>query len=315
MEGLVVTEVGSNRVRITGAKGHPAPVTTKVGISARAGYRAEFHYYITGLDLKEKVKMVELQTKALAGRQVDKLHVLEFQVAGSIPEDPRSQDEATVDMRIYAQSRDPSVLGANQFLVWCKQNILQSYPGCTPNTDLRQGVGRPYFDYFVTVLDQSHVVETVFLPDGSSKRMPPPTRTRQYPNKQVSYDTPEPYQLSTWGPTRRAPLGFVVLGRSGDKSSDANAGFIARSQDEWDWLKSFLSLAKFKELLGKDYTGKPIERFEMPGVRAVHFLLKGHLKGGCNSSAGFDAYGKNLAEYVRARHVDVPVRFLERGRI
>lgn len=315
MEGLKVRDIGPNRVLITGAKGLPAPATTKVGISAKAGYKAEFHYYITGLDVAEKVNMVRCQTEALAGPDLDKMLVLDFQVAGSVAEDPQSQDEATVDLRIFAQTRDASVLGANKFLVWCKQNILQSYPGCTPNTDLRQGVGRPYFDYFVTMLNQEHVKEEVHLPDGTVEIMPPPTRTSIYSSKQDSYDTTDPLPLDTWGPTTRAPLGYIVLGRSGDKSSDANTGFIARSDDEFDWMRSLLSLDKFKDLLAKDYTGKPIERFEMPGLRAVHFLLKDHLKGGCNSTAGFDAYGKNLAEYIRAKHVDIPTKFLDRGRI
>jgi len=106
-----------------------------------------------------------------------------------------------------------------------------------------------------------------------------------------------------------------VMGRSGDKSSDANMGLFIRHDDEWDWLRSLLSLAKIKELLGKEYTGKPIDRFEMPGIRAVHFLLWDHLDRGYNSCSKFDSLGKNVVEYLRAKHVDIPNKFLERGRI
>jgi hypothetical protein len=87
--------------------------------------------------------------------------------------------------------------------------------------------------------------------------------------------------LSTWGETARAPLGYVVLGRSGDKASDCNAGFFVRNDDEWEWLRSFLTVDKIKELLGsEEYKGKPIDRFEIPGIKAVHFLLHDHLDRG-----------------------------------
>jgi hypothetical protein len=76
-------------------------------------------------------------------------------------------------------------------------------------------------------------------------------------------------------------LGFVVLGRLGDKSSNANTGFIARRQDEWDWLRSFLSLAKLMELLGKDYTGRLIECFEMSTEGSRRTACRGSLGWGC----------------------------------
>jgi hypothetical protein len=53
----------------------------------------------------------------------------------------------------------------------------------------------------------------------------------------------------------------------------------------------------------------------MVHIRAVHFLLKNHLDRGYNAGSGVDTLAKNLGEFLRARRVDVPVKFLERGRI
>ena len=66
-----------------------------------------------------------------------------------------------------------------------------------------------------------------------------------------------------------------MLGRGGiDKASDCNNGFFVRHDDEWDWLRSFLTIDKLIELLGpEEYKGKPIDRFEMPHLNAVQFLL------------------------------------------
>ena len=141
-----------------------------------------------------------------------------------------------------------------------------------------------------------------------------PPVTRNY-GPQESYDTIDPIPLQDFGETVEAPLGFVALGRSGDKASDANVGFFVAEQEQWDWLRSFLTIAKMKELLGADeYAGGRVDRFEMPGVRAVHFLLKDHLDRGYNSGSKLDTLAKNLCEYLRAKYVPIPRKFLRDGK-
>lgn len=68
--------------------------------------------------------------------------------------------------------------------------------------------------------------------------------------------------------------------RSGDKSSNANVGFYVRNEDEYDWLRSTLTIAYLKDLLGEEYKGGLIERFELPNIWGVHFLLFEHLDRG-----------------------------------
>lgn len=143
-----------------------------------------------------------------------------------------------------------------------------------------------------------------------------PTKTQTYPKQQPSSETKDPLDLSFFGETVRAPLGYVVLGRSGDKASDANAGFFVRHDDEWDWLRSMLTIKKIIELLGpEEYKGKPIDRFEMPKIRAVQFLLQDHLDRGYNACSTYDTLGKNCMEYLRAQTVDIPKKLLDRGRV
>lgn len=267
--------------------------------------------------------MVERQTKALMGEHLTRFSCLRFQVAGAVPSDPQSQEEATVDMRIFAQSRDPEILSGNNFVDsdrgsfarFCIENLLQGYPGSTMAPDMRTAIGRPFFEYWVSLLPQEHVKETAHLPDGRVVDIPTPPVRKTYEREQPSYDTSSPVDLSQYGPTTRAPLGYVVMGRSGDKSSNANLGLFVRHDDEWDWLRTLLSTQKLRELLGKDDKGKQIDRCEFPNIRAVHFLLKDHLDRGFNSTSSFDSLGKNLCEYIRSKHVDIPNKFLERGRI
>lgn len=267
--------------------------------------------------------MVERQTKALMGDHLDKFSCLKFMIAGQVPDDPQSQEEATVDMRIFAQTRDPDILSGNAFVDsdrgsfarFCIENLLQGYPGSTMAPDMRTAIGRPFFEYWVALMPQTFVHETAHLPNGTIINIDPPKNVRVYEREQPSYEPREPVDLESFGPTTRAPLGRIVLGRSGDKSSNANLGLFVRHDDEWDWLRTILSTSKLRSLLGKDDKGKQIDRCEFPNIRAVHFLLKDHLDRGFNSTSSFDSLGKNLCEYIRSKHVDIPNKFLQRGRV
>ena len=88
--------------------------------------------------------------------------------------------------------------------------------------------------------------------------------------------------------------------------------------DEYAWLQSLLSIETVKALLGKEYTDRKnkmdVERFELPNLKGVHFLLRNFLDRGVTSTSGIDFLGKNVAEFLRQREVDVPAKFLGRAR-
>lgn len=256
---------------------------------------------------------------------IDKFKKLKFHLVGSSASDPKTQDSATVDFRVFVQTHDPDILGAGNwaslggaesFTRWCMQNFLQSAPGASVVPDSRQAAGRPINEYWPTIIPQDALKHQAVL--GWSGEVIPiaaPTKTEPFTRTQKSYDTANPVDLSTFGPTTRGPMGWVVMGRSGDKASNANVGFFMRHADEWDWLRSMLSTEKMVELLGSEYLDRGLERFEMPNLGVVHFLVRDHLDGGFNSTSSLDSLGKNLCEFLRAKHVDIPNRFLDRGKI
>jgi hypothetical protein len=138
-----------------------------------------------------------------------------------------------------------------------------------------------------------------------------------YDRQQSSYERQNPMSLESFGPTVRLPLGRIVLGRSRDKCSDCNVGFFVRNDDEWDRLRSFLTVDKIKELLGPEEAAKAhkVDRFEMKNIRSVHFLLHDHLDRGYYAYSTYDTLGKNCFEYLRAKTVDMPKKFVDRGTI
>ncbi|KIW00531.1 uncharacterized protein PV09_07889 [Verruconis gallopava] len=321
LSGIKMEQVGEECVRVTGVKGLPPPPTTKVGITLPGGFQAEWHIWLCGLDIEEKCKITEDQIRYAMGDEISKFTKLRFHRMGASMIDAPNQDEATVDFRIFAQSRDPEVLRPdvpNGFNRWVLETFLQSAPGASLSNDLRQIAPKPFYEYWVSLLPQSELHVTVhnLFGDHTVRELPPPAITREYPKQQQSYETANPVPLETFGETVRAPLGYIVAGRSGDKASDCNVGFFVRHADEWDWLRSFMTIDRIKQLLGpQEYLGNPIDRFEMPGILSVHFLLHDHLEGGYSTISKFDTLGKNAVEYLRAKTVDLPKKFLDRGRI
>ena len=324
-------QLSGNRVALRGVRSLPPPPTTKVGLTARGGFQAEASYFLTGLDVPAKARMLEAQLRRSLAPYTPKYTTLSFSVLGSPTPDADNQNGATAIFRIFAQARESSSIAPQKFLRPIIDNIMQGYPGSTFHLDFRQGIPKPYFEYYVTLIPQSSIKHTMHLQTRWPEiymdvSISPPSTTKTFPERQPSQDTTEnPVDLSTgpFGRTQRLPLGTLIHARSGDKGSDCNCGFwISRtgsstaSNETYAWLRSLLSTETTKVLLGREYspTRVPrieIERFELPNLGAVHFLFRNLLDRGVTSTASVDFLGKNVAEFLRARHVDIPVKFLQ----
>ncbi|KAF3046771.1 hypothetical protein E8E11_008017 [Didymella keratinophila] len=316
LDNISFEYVSDDRIALRGVRGALPPPTTKVGITAKPIYQAEMHWFLTGLDISAKARMMEQLIRAQMGTHVHNLTHLAFQTIGHSAENPTTQNAATVDFRVIAQARRAEDLAPAKFVRPCIDPIMCAYPGATPHLDLRQAFPKEVFEYYVTLLPQSAIEHKVHLASGETLDISPPAESKAWPKLQPTHDaTSAPKHVSSFGATVRAPLGTVVHARSGDKGSDCNVGFWVRHGDEFAWLQSLLSTHFMQQLLAEEYNGKRIERCEFPGLRAVHFLLKDHLDRGVSCTTSVDFLGKNCAEFLRARVVDVPMRFLARGRI
>ena len=110
--------------------------------------------------------------------------------------------------------------------------------------------------------------------------------------------------------TVRVPLVRLCLARSGDKGDTANIGVIARSETIYTWVLEHLSPAFVKRYFD-DVCEGDVERFELPNLLAVNFLLHRSLGGGGTSSLLLDAQGKTYAQFLLAATVEVPETLLE----
>lgn len=96
----------------------------------------------------------------------------------------------------------------------------------------------------------------------------------------------------------------ICHGRSGDKGDAANIGIIANDDKGYQIIRKHLSAEKVKEHFKGICKGN-VERYELPNIRALNFLLHNTLGGGGTVSLKHDAQGKTLAAALLRMELDV----------
>jgi hypothetical protein len=133
------TQVGKDRVELSGVRGRPPPCTTKVGITAFGGYTAELHWALIGLDIPEKIKMAEIQMRHRFGpERMKRFTHWSLTSYGSAPSDPRNQNSCIIDLRLVAQAREREDMSWNNFAKPALDIVMQSWPAATTTPDKRQ---------------------------------------------------------------------------------------------------------------------------------------------------------------------------------
>lgn len=184
--------------------------------------------------------------------------------------------------------------------------------GMHGSLDLRTIAPKGFQAYMPATIPQSRLDERAHVLGESPRTLPAghPSATEALAPRE-NHETASPVPLTSFGPTTTRPLGDMALGRSGDKGANMNIGLFVSNAEEWGWLRSFLTCAKMKELMGEDWSDTYfLERVEFPNIWAVHFVVYGSLGRGVSSSSRLDCLGKGFADFIRARTVDVPVRFV-----
>lgn len=103
----------------------------------------------------------------------------------------------------------------------------------------------------------------------------------------------------------------LAHGRSGDKGDGSNVGVIARHPDIYPFLKKNLTADRVKEHMRHVCEGE-VERFEMPNIGALNFVLHHSLGGGGTVSLKLDAQGKTHASQVLRMDMEVPEELLRK---
>jgi hypothetical protein len=103
----------------------------------------------------------------------------------------------------------------------------------------------------------------------------------------------------------RIRLDEIAHARSGDKGDASNVGLIAGSPEVYEVLRREVTAERVKEHFREVCRG-PVERFELPNILALNFILHDSLGGGGTESLKNDAQGKTHAQGLLEMDIDLP---------
>ncbi|HEV7976005.1 acyclic terpene utilization AtuA family protein [Amycolatopsis sp.] len=302
-DSLRLQEEGPHRVRISGVRGSAPSDRLKVALNYHGGYRNTMTLVLTGTQIEDKATWAERQLFELLGGK-ERFAEADVRLLRFDSPDAPTNEQATAHLRITVKDPDRRKVG-RAFSNTTMELALGGYPGfhttTPPSAESAFGV------YWPTTVPANEVEHRVTLPDGTRRIVP---HSPSEPFRELSGEPEQaPPGPRADEPVRRVPLGTLAAARSGDKGGNANVGVWTRTEEEYAWLRSQLTVEQFRALL-PETAGLPVRRFELPNLRAVNFVVIGLLGDGVASATRPDPQAKGLGEYLRSRFVEVPVRLL-----
>lgn len=110
----------------------------------------------------------------------------------------------------------------------------------------------------------------------------------------------------------KVKLDRVAHARSGDKGDASNVGLIAMSPGLYAVIREQATAERVKEHFREVCRGK-VDRYELPNILALNFILHDSLGGGGTESLKNDAQGKTHAQGLLQMEVEIPDELLKEG--
>lgn len=297
-------QVGTDRVRATGAKGRAPTNTYKVSATYPDGHRVVVSFLIGGREAKAKGEAVAQAIiskceRVLAMRGAPPYSSTSVEILGT---------ESTYGAHArYADNREVVVKIAvthvvSEACLFFASEIAQAATGMAPGmTGIVGGRPKPspVVKLFSLLVDKSKVkVELdidgqrhpVAIPHGQALGLPAPVTagdTAVHSGDEIS-----------------VPLVDLAYARSGDKGNHSNIGVIARKPEYLPWIRAALTESAVAEYMQHVLSpDSVVKRYELTGLHALNFMLENALGGGGMASLRIDPQGKAFAQQL----LDMPV--------
>lgn len=302
---IELTQDGADRVRIAGVRGEPPPPTLKVTANLDAGWRNSMTLALTGAQVAEKARFaadaVWAGIPGGRGAFAETAEDLSGDLTGG----------GMAYLRLAVRGEDEQAVG-RAFSGAVVETSLSSYPGTffTSAPSGAQGVAR----YWPTTVAASAVVAHIECEGTVIEATPTPSAHGASEEVAPAGDAADEAGRSAGtAECARVALGILLGARSGDKGGDANVGVWADEDDVAKWLQSEFTTETFRSLL-PELADFEVDRYPLPNLRAVNFVVHGILGWGVASNLRLDTQAKGLGELLRARLIEVPAALVASGK-
>ncbi len=304
---VAIEQEGPERVRVTGARGYAPPATYKVSATMLDGFRCAGSMVIVGIDAAAKARRtgeaVLARTRAILKRlgmpDYARTAIELFGAEGLYGPHARTGQSREVMVRIVA---DHPMREALEIFA---REIAPSGTSWSPGTT-GPAAGRPspspLIKPFSFLLDKAEVPVSVLI-GGREIAVEIPSGDAARPGR-AAVAPPAPYQRPDEAHVE-VPLIRLAFARSGDKGNLANIGIVARRPD----LLPLIWAEVTPDAVGRYFAhlaGGPVERFHLPGIAGINYVVHDALAGGGPASPRMDPLGKGMGQMLLDLPVSVP---------
>lgn len=308
-----IEQEGEDSVRVHGARGRAPGLHYKVSATAQDGWRCAGSLVIVGFDAAAKARrtadaILARTRRIFSDKGLPDYRSAHVEVIGTeVLYGPRAVTTASREVMLRVVVDHASRQALEIFAREVAPAGTSWSPGTTGPGAGRPGVS-PLVKPFAFLIDKGAVQVRVGI-DGAP---PQPVAVQSRAPLLPASPLPPPPAPPAWpagAPMRRVQLIELAWGRSGDKGDIANIGIVAR-RPEW--------LPLLWQLLTPDAVGQwlahlvkgPVERYHLPGIAGINFVLHEALAGGGPRSPRLDPLGKGMAQLLLDMPLDVPAALL-----
>ncbi len=302
-----IEAAGAERVLVHGARGMAPTDDYKVSATAGGGFRATGTLVIVGIDAARKARRsgeailtrtrALLRASGLADYAAAHIDVLGAESLYGPHARPGASASREVMMRVVVDHPERRALE-----IFARE-IAPAGTSWSPGTT-GGGGGRPAISPLIRPLSfmiDKRALAVAFTLAGERHAVAIPTPGGRIAPAPVA--APAPFASDE--ASEPVPLVALAWARSGDKGNTSNIGVIARRPEWlpllWDRLTPERVKAWLAHLVGGD-----VERFYLPGIAAMNFVLNDALDGGGMASHRIDPLGKGMAQMLLDMPIEAP---------
>ena len=301
-----IEQEDDEHVRVSGARGRPPGPQYKVSATAQDGWRCAGSLVIVGFDAAAKARrtaeaVLARTRRIFAERGLADYRATHVEVLGTeVLYGPRAATGASREVMLRLVVDHASRQALEIFAREVAPAGTSWAPGTTGPGAGRPGVS-PLIKPFAFFIDKSAVPVQFALDGGAPQVVRVPASGARVPAP--PFAPPPPVAWSDDEPLREVRLIDLAWGRSGDKGDTANIGLVARRPEWLPLLWQLLTPEAVGDWLAHLVHG-PVERFHLPGIAGINFVLQQALAGGGPRSPRLDPLGKGMAQLL----LDMPLR-------
>ncbi len=307
--GVELTQLGTNRVELKGARGLAPTAQYKVSATHPDGFRCTASCLLAGIDAVAKAERVSQAIIAkteemFAERGWGPYKEVCIELLGTeATYGPRSQRSDTREVVVKLGVRHAK----KEALILFSREIAQAATGMAPGLTGIVG-GRPtvypVIRLFSFLVDKSACALEIEI---NNERQPVTLpEVAVFDAGQIASEAALPAPAGSADAT--VPLIKLAVARSGDKGNHSNIGVMARKPEYLAWIGAALTegaVAQWMQHVLDGQTGK-VSRWHLPGSHSLNFLLENALGGGGVASLRIDPQGKAFAQQLLEFPVPVP---------